>query len=405
MGLFLLADGTHAGFDRHLARFFWEGIGDKRKFHWVNWPEVCRPKDQGGLGIINTRLLNIALMTKWIWRLFDPDEHTSLWYKLLQAKYFNTDNIFAASNQGGSQFWRSLNKIKHFFKLGARFHVENGEKISFWTDWWVGDGPLAIRFPRLFDISSNKSISVALALPVSPASLSFRRSFGPEELELWTALVQETSVVSLSTLPDSVSWGLESNGKFSVSSIYRKINQGPSLPHESLLWSAKLPLKIKIFLWQLAKGRLPSNAQINRRHGASDGKCVLCGQVETVDHIFFNCHLATFAWSGLREALGVQWNPQCFQDFFSILNSLALSFKSSIWMLFAAQSWALWNIRNKMTIEHKFPAQPADCFFKTSLFLQLWRPLLRNKLNAKMELLLGILRSLYLQTRLPPQDI
>jgi hypothetical protein len=50
MGLFLLADGTHAGFDKHLARFFWEGIGDKKKFHWVNWPEVCRPKDQGGLG-------------------------------------------------------------------------------------------------------------------------------------------------------------------------------------------------------------------------------------------------------------------------------------------------------------------------------------------------------------------
>jgi hypothetical protein len=30
MGLFLLADGTHAGFDKHLARFFWEGIGDKK---------------------------------------------------------------------------------------------------------------------------------------------------------------------------------------------------------------------------------------------------------------------------------------------------------------------------------------------------------------------------------------
>jgi hypothetical protein len=33
MGLFLLAEGTHVGSDKHLARFFWEGIGDKRKFH------------------------------------------------------------------------------------------------------------------------------------------------------------------------------------------------------------------------------------------------------------------------------------------------------------------------------------------------------------------------------------
>jgi hypothetical protein len=136
----------------------------------------------------------------------------------------NTDNIFAVTSLGGSQFWRIINKIKHFFKLEARYQMENGEKICFWTDWWVGDAPLAVRFPRLYDISCNKDISVALALPVSPISLRFRRSFGPEDLELWSALVRETSAISLSLLPDSVSWGLESNGKFSVSSLYRKIN-------------------------------------------------------------------------------------------------------------------------------------------------------------------------------------
>jgi hypothetical protein len=35
MGLFLLADGTHVGFANHLARFFWEGVGDKQKYHMV----------------------------------------------------------------------------------------------------------------------------------------------------------------------------------------------------------------------------------------------------------------------------------------------------------------------------------------------------------------------------------
>jgi hypothetical protein len=88
-------------------------------------------------------------MTKWIWRLSDPAEQNSLWFKLLQAKYINTDNIFAGTSQGGSQFWRNINKIKHFFKLGAKYKVENGERVCFWTDWWLGDAPLAIRFPRL----------------------------------------------------------------------------------------------------------------------------------------------------------------------------------------------------------------------------------------------------------------
>jgi hypothetical protein len=35
MGLFLLADGTHASFDKILARFFWEGVSDKCSYHWV----------------------------------------------------------------------------------------------------------------------------------------------------------------------------------------------------------------------------------------------------------------------------------------------------------------------------------------------------------------------------------
>jgi hypothetical protein len=35
MGRFLLVDGTHDGFEKHLARFFWEGVGDTRKISLV----------------------------------------------------------------------------------------------------------------------------------------------------------------------------------------------------------------------------------------------------------------------------------------------------------------------------------------------------------------------------------
>jgi hypothetical protein len=100
-------------------------------------------------------------------------------------------------------------------------------------------------------------------------------------------------------------------------------------------------------------------------------------------------------WSGIREAFGVQWNPQSLPDFLAILSQLTPSVRRSFWFLFAAQSWSLWLIRNKLTIENSFPKQPADCFFKTAMFLQLWRPLLKEKLDAMVE----ALRSLYRQTR------
>ena len=37
-----------------------------------------------------------------------------------------------------------------------------------------------------------------------------------------------------------------------------------------------------------------------------------------------------------------------------------------------AQSWALWHVRNKLTIESKMINSPADIIFKTAIFLQQW---------------------------------
>jgi hypothetical protein len=100
MGLFLLADGTHAGFDKHRNRFFWEGKGTKKKYHLVKWQDICQPKGQGGLGITDTKLMNIALMAKWIWRCFSGQNEDLLWLKLLRAKYRVSD-LFTSPNPVG----------------------------------------------------------------------------------------------------------------------------------------------------------------------------------------------------------------------------------------------------------------------------------------------------------------
>jgi hypothetical protein len=45
-------------------------MGQKCKYHMVDWATVCKPKEFGGLGILNTRHMNIAMMLKWIWKLY-----------------------------------------------------------------------------------------------------------------------------------------------------------------------------------------------------------------------------------------------------------------------------------------------------------------------------------------------
>jgi hypothetical protein len=85
MGVYLLGEGIHLQFRRNRARFFWKANGPRRKYHWVRWEALCKPKSLWGLGITDTRLMNICLMVKWIWKLYAGEQ--GLWADILRNKY------------------------------------------------------------------------------------------------------------------------------------------------------------------------------------------------------------------------------------------------------------------------------------------------------------------------------
>nr|XP_051208064.1 uncharacterized protein LOC127323999 [Lolium perenne] len=368
MGLFLLHDGIHARFDSHRSKFFWEGAGPKRKYHLVNWPTVCRPKEVGGLGLLNTKNMNLALLLKWIWRLYQDED--TIWTRIIRAKYVDASDLFSGFGHGGSPFWKSLHKIKHLFKVGAKHEVRNGIRTNFWKDWWIGRGPIMDSFPMLFAICDNQDISVAEALQHHSLQVRFRRSLDQEGARYWGELQGMLAHVSLGTSQDKVSWHLDQHGSFTVKSMYAQLSQGTTVAHSKDMWEARLPLKIKIFSWQLAIDKLPSGQQILTRHGPSNGLCALCGAPEDASHIFFACSLAMFSWRLL-------------------------------WVLFLAQSWALWNVRNKLAIEKKIISNPADIIYKITIFLQLWSLKAKAREKEGLSWMACELRELYVQLKPP----
>jgi hypothetical protein len=121
--------------------------------------------------------------------------------------------------------------------------------------------------------------------------------------------------------------------------MYSILSQGATVAHFKDIWTAKLPLKIRNFSWQLVLDRLPSILLIASRHGPANGACSLCGFAEDATHIFFSCSLADFAWSVLRQLLGCNWCPTITQQFFaSILSSFSGQPRRLLWTLFVAQS-------------------------------------------------------------------
>ena len=61
-----------------------QGKEAKKKYHLVNWATVCKPKKEGGLGLMSIKLMSQALLGKWLWRL--GEEQNSLWGQVIHAK-------------------------------------------------------------------------------------------------------------------------------------------------------------------------------------------------------------------------------------------------------------------------------------------------------------------------------
>ncbi|MCI04661.1 DUF4283 domain protein [Trifolium medium] len=147
--------------------FLRSGAREGNKIAWVKWSDVCRPKECGGLGIKNLRLVNIALLTKWRWRL-----HTSkdvIWKSVLMAKYGK--DIVASSDLA---VWRNVKFASLWWKDICRLGVlnldpgvdwcrdimvkklGNGGTTKFWLHCWKGARLLSEEFPRLFSVSTQQ---------------------------------------------------------------------------------------------------------------------------------------------------------------------------------------------------------------------------------------------------------
>jgi hypothetical protein len=108
MIIYMIFDVNHMCFDKVRSRLFWEGVGHSRKYNMVDWATVCRSKDFGGLGILNTRLMKIALMLNCVWNLYQNAE--CLWVDLLRAKYLGDEDVFPPPSRGKARNSGPLSK-------------------------------------------------------------------------------------------------------------------------------------------------------------------------------------------------------------------------------------------------------------------------------------------------------
>jgi hypothetical protein len=183
------------------AKFFWEGMGNKKKFHMIKWEALDKPKDFGGLGFIDTRAMNTALLCKWIFRLESGED--SLCMNLLRRKYLKGGGFCQSKSAGSSQFWQGLHSVKEWYERGKAHAVGSGRQTRFWKDTWLGECSLRVYYPNLNRICHDQDISVQAA-KACDWCLSYRRCFGEPEMQEWRDMMTQLKQARMTKDNDKV---------------------------------------------------------------------------------------------------------------------------------------------------------------------------------------------------------
>ena len=131
------------------------GFGDCRPT-LVAWKTVCRPKSQGGLGVMDIFTHNKTLLMKNLHKFFN--KHDIPWVNLVWETYYSTGNLPGNSREG-SFWWKSHISLLAKFKKICRCTIGNGQTFLFWKDWWKEHSLQSI-LPHLHSFALNDEQSV-----------------------------------------------------------------------------------------------------------------------------------------------------------------------------------------------------------------------------------------------------
>ena len=230
-------------------------------------------------------------MSKWLFKLSNED---GLWQQLLRNKYIRDKTLGnCLKKPTDCHFWKGLMNVKDVFMSYGCFNLMDGTQIRFWEDTKLGNQPLSVRFPALFNIVQRKHDSVATVLSSVPLNVSFCRALVGINLRSWNQIVSSLHDVNLQAGRDVFVRTLHSSGQFSVRTFYAVlISNGVRVSQE--IWKAKIPTKIIIFLWYLKKGVILTKDNLCRCNWKGDKKCAFCHLPKTIQHLFFDCTYAKF---------------------------------------------------------------------------------------------------------------
>jgi hypothetical protein len=205
---------------------------------------------------------------------------------------------------------------------------------------------------------------------------------------LWQQVRAILDELDLTDSPDTQKWGLTANNKYTTNSLYRALSfRGVKDEMLQIIWKSPCPVKVKHFLWLAIRDRIQSCEQLKSKGWDGSENYLLCSNIESTNHILFDCPMATFAWCMCRDVLSWNTVPSNFEEFFLLINHNSNKNMRALTALLAAICWVLWTTRNNMIFRSQLVYSPLMLPFRITSYLLQWKVLGRaEEANRMMDL-------------------
>jgi hypothetical protein len=298
LGTIKVPKGVIDNIDRARKQCLWRGNDETIKGgNLVAWPTVMKPKEKGGLGIINLRLQNDALLLKHLHKFYNKEDVP--WVHLVWDRYY-IDKVPHTAKECGSFWWRDILRLSTIYRGIAQCTIGDGAIVGFWEDLWC-EGVLSSQLPRLFSFARKETILVKEVMQAEDLDELFILPLSVqahEELQHLQTMLDTVPYDEHSTCTWTPIWGV----KYTSRQLYAYVFSNMEVhPLYKILWKSRCTPRAKFFAWLILVDRLNTKTMLRRCHLNIQGDvlCVMCNEEveEDIEHLFFTCPFAQQCWT------------------------------------------------------------------------------------------------------------
>ncbi|KAG6658021.1 hypothetical protein CIPAW_04G130600 [Carya illinoinensis] len=249
---------------------------------------ICKPVEEGGLGIHDLVDVQESLFMKFGWKLISGN---SMWSEFFQKKYLRREHVYKAMQmKKGSQFWKGIMEIMPKIIQNSKWLIGNGN-INFWMNRWIGSEPLQEVCPV---IGRNDLLLADVVDERGPNIDVLRNLVLPDILHQ----ICEAGVRTKDR-PDVFVWEHSLDGQFTTKSAWKLYKKcGVPCEWKKWLWLDKIPKKMSFLCWRAKRGIVTTDDVIQNLSIPLASKCNCCiaPNIESLQHVLCEGSNAQMVW-------------------------------------------------------------------------------------------------------------